>query len=58
MTKEEKLRKALSRAFRFGSDHCYYEESEYPTYQRKAFIVMEKYKQFVDETIKEISDGN
>lgn len=56
MTKEEKLRKALSRAFNLGENHWMYSDSEYPSQWKNADIVLKKYQDLVEQTIKEILD--
>lgn len=56
MTKEEKLRKALSRAFCLGENHWMYSDSEFPSQWKNADVVLKKYQDLVEQTIKEILD--
>lgn len=54
MTKEEQLRKALSRIFRLGNDYGVLSGSEFPSQWKNADIVLMKYQDLVEQTIKEI----
>lgn len=56
MTKEQKLRHAFSRAFSLGENHWMYSDSEYPSQWKNADVVLKKYQDLVEETIKEILD--
>lgn len=58
MTKEQKLHHAFSKVFSLGQDYWRQSDSESPKQWDKADITLEDYQKLVDETIKEILDGN